>query len=201
MLIIIEESIDSEVILPLSLGLVLIIIKMKLFFFKNPSQHFIQVLISLVLATKVLFSFGQGVIISNCGYPVCLSFLVAPIDTPYITLDNHPVFNKIPIANSGFDTSMNFQNTVNQYVSCDSDLIIVLYPNPSQSNFRLQVLSCRDKKLTIHIYDVMGKLISIVYGKTNKIILIGKQLKSGIYFAEVFDGNNKKSITLEKINK
>ena len=173
---------------------------MKLFFLKNLSQHFIQVLISLVLVTKVLFSFGQGVVVSSCSYPACIPFLVASVDIHDNALDNRPVHGKSSVGVAGLIASVNMQNTGNLYVSCDSDLILVLYPNPSQTNFKLQVLSCQDKKLTIHIYDVAGKLISIIYGKTNKIIRIGGQLKSGIYFAEIFTNNNKKSITLEKIN-
>ena len=175
---------------------------MKSYLLKNRSQNFSQVFISLVLAIKTFFSFGQGVVVSNCSYPACVSFVVTSIDAHYkSTLDSLLVIKKSSIAESGLFTSVNLQNLRNPYNSCDSDLIVVLYPNPSQSNFRLQVLSCQDKKLAIHIFDVMGKLISIVYGKTNKIIRIGGQLKSGIYFAEIFTGNNKKSITLEKINK
>jgi hypothetical protein len=80
-------------------------------------------------------------------------------------------------------------------------LTVVASPNPSSSNFRIQVFSKSDEPVTVRILDNNGVVRSVtpLSSKIN-FIIVGSKLPTGIYMAEVIQGNNKKVVKLIKLN-
>jgi hypothetical protein len=66
-----------------------------------------------------------------------------------------------------------------------------IYPNPFQSETILRVSSLSEKMLSIRIRNATGALIFEGDGfKSNTPISLGKELSSGMYILEFFDGEN-----------
>lgn len=68
-----------------------------------------------------------------------------------------------------------------------------IYPNPSISDFTLQVNTQSPERITVKIYEVQGRLIKEINLSENKIIHIGQELKPGTYLIEVRQGNQIKT--------
>ena len=78
---------------------------------------------------------------------------------------------------------------------------VVVSPNPSSTDFKLQISSVKHEPVNIKIFDVTGSLQSEIKGKySGSEIRVGGQLKSGTYFAEIIKGNEKKLVKLIKLN-
>ena len=77
---------------------------------------------------------------------------------------------------------------------------LVVGPNPSSTDFRLNVLSNTNEAVSIRIFDMSGRTLQIV-NKVSKgqSVLVGSALKAGIYFAEANQGNNKVVVKLIKL--
>ncbi|WP_462219209.1 T9SS type A sorting domain-containing protein, partial [Ferruginibacter sp.] len=74
-------------------------------------------------------------------------------------------------------------------------------PNPSITDFRIQVISNSSEPVTVRLMDVNGvvKELSRVFTKTSSIN-VGANLVSGTYFAEVTQGVNRQVVKLIKLN-
>ena len=83
----------------------------------------------------------------------------------------------------------------------DSETLkVVVAPNPSSSDFRLQVLSNTNEAVTIQVIDISGKTMQTV----NKVskgqnVSVGSAFKAGVYFAEARQGNKKAVVKLVKL--
>jgi hypothetical protein len=78
---------------------------------------------------------------------------------------------------------------------------VVVSPNPSTSDFKLQISSAKHEPVNIKIFDVTGAVQSEIKGNySGSEIRVGGQLKSGTYFAEIIKGNEKKLLRLIKLN-
>jgi hypothetical protein len=78
---------------------------------------------------------------------------------------------------------------------------VTALPNPSSSNFTLYITGNGAETVVIRIMDISGKVISIT--KLNGSVAythLGGNLKGGIYFAEVIQGNNRRVLKLIKLN-
>ncbi len=77
-------------------------------------------------------------------------------------------------------------------------LQVNVYPNPTVSDFKLQVLSAGKQTINVRILDMQGreykKITVLPYQTTN----IGAELKAGAYFMEVRQGNEVKTVKLMK---
>ncbi len=74
-------------------------------------------------------------------------------------------------------------------------------PNPSRSDFRLQVLGSSNEPVTIRLFDITGKLIRQYSGLSkNAVLTLGGNLVAGTYLADVSQGANRKKIKLIKLN-
>src|SRR5206468_13107080 len=72
------------------------------------------------------------------------------------------------------------------------------FPNPTHSQFTLNFNNNTGRIINIRIMDVTGRVLLQL--KTNaQQITFGDQLKRGVYFAEVIDGNKNETITLVKL--
>ena len=79
-------------------------------------------------------------------------------------------------------------------------LKVVVAPNPSSTDFKLQVRSNTNEAVSIQIIDMSGKTMQTV----NRIskgqnVTVGSAFKAGVYFAEVKQGNTKTIVKLVKL--
>jgi hypothetical protein len=80
-------------------------------------------------------------------------------------------------------------------------LKVEAYPNPTTSDFTIQVISNSSEPVTVRLLDVTGvvKSVSMNNSKINTI-KVGADLPGGTYFAEVIQGANKQMVKLIKLN-
>lgn len=82
-------------------------------------------------------------------------------------------------------------------ISSDKSTAIA-YPNPSASEFTLQLLGYRAGKVSITVTDVMGRKLFIAEGDSHQQYRFGGNFKSGIYNVQVTQGDSKKTILVVK---
>jgi hypothetical protein len=54
------------------------------------------------------------------------------------------------------------------------------------------------EKIEIQLYDAAGRKIQTLSAKPNETVRFGEKLKTGVYIAQVIQGNKKESIKLIK---
>jgi hypothetical protein len=77
---------------------------------------------------------------------------------------------------------------------------VKVYPNPSSTDFNLQVISSSTEPISVRLMDANGIVL-----KTNPVVLkgtikLGSELRGGTYFAEVTQGKNHQTVKLVKLN-
>jgi len=78
---------------------------------------------------------------------------------------------------------------------------VFVSPNPSSTDFKLNIISPKHELVNIKIFDATGSLQSELKGKySGSESRVGSQLKSGTYFSEIIKGNETKVVTLIKLN-
>ncbi len=87
---------------------------------------------------------------------------------------------------------------------CDDDdkykLKVKVFPNPSRNYFRLQTSSNSSKKLTLQVYNQLGRLVETRSDfNANGIFQIGQFYSKGIYVAELVQGDERIVIKLVKL--
>ena len=75
-----------------------------------------------------------------------------------------------------------------------SNTISNLYPNPTSSDFTIDVTSEMDEEITLEVYDILGNLVisqkhQLVSGTNTMNTNIG-EFKNGMYFVRLTDGNS-----------
>ncbi len=82
------------------------------------------------------------------------------------------------------------------------ELKVNVFPNPSSTNFKLNIDSKSNERITIRILDMVGKEINVIqsYKTKSNTLQIGAALIAGTYFAEITQGNNKQIVKLVKLN-
>lgn len=73
-----------------------------------------------------------------------------------------------------------------------------LYPNPTASNFNLQVKTAIQQDILVTIMDVQGRFIKSFKTAPFQTLNIGSELKSGSYLVEVRQGNSVKTTRVVK---
>ena len=81
-----------------------------------------------------------------------------------------------------------------------NEIKLVAYPNPTNSNFQLNLINGTEEKVAIKIYDMMGRLLE--FHTVNSIELnnqkLGNNFPSGIYNVVVNQGEVSKSVRVIK---
>ena len=102
-------------------------------------------------------------------------------------------------------TSSSFQKDITsaentKVVEIKDGLSVIAYPNPTTSDFSIQVNSKSIEPVSVRLLDVTGviKAVGMNNLKTN-IIKVGADLPAGTYYAEVIQGTNKQIVKLIKI--
>ncbi len=77
-----------------------------------------------------------------------------------------------------------------------------IFPNPSSTNFKLNIDSKSNEPVTIRILDMVGKEINVIQSSKTKssVLQIGAALIAGTYFAEIKQGSNRQIVKLVKLN-
>ena len=70
-------------------------------------------------------------------------------------------------------------------------------PNPFNNRFTLEILSVDNSSVLVNIYDVLGRNVES-YNDVTEQTMLGVNLKTGVYFAEVIQGNNRQMIQIIK---
>src|SRR6185436_6390179 len=75
---------------------------------------------------------------------------------------------------------------------------VTVHPNPSSGDFVFEISNGTNEKISINVYDMIGKLV--VSGKINnaRFTIHNSQLAPGIYSAEIICGENKKDLKVIK---
>ena len=78
--------------------------------------------------------------------------------------------------------------------------LVRVYPNPSTSYFTINIETSNSKdKISIRLIDVAGRVVEVRNNLSgNQTLKIGNNLKAGLYFAEIRQGNSTKQIKLLK---
>ena len=95
----------------------------------------------------------------------------------------------------------NSKVTANTPEPATEEFRVIAYPNPSNSDFSLQVISGSTENISIRVTDAYGTVVkvnaSMMKGSTVKF---GSELQGGTYFAEVTQGANRQVVKLVKFN-
>ncbi len=75
---------------------------------------------------------------------------------------------------------------------------VKVFPNPSTSNFNIQVITANQQQVAVNIKDVQGRLIKSFKVAPYQTINLGAELKAGSYFLEVIQGNSLKTTRIVK---
>lgn len=74
---------------------------------------------------------------------------------------------------------------------------VVAYPNPSSSNFNLDITTSSAENVEVKVYDVLGRLIEEQHTK-EPTMKIGANYQSGTYILKVSQGENQKTLRVIK---
>jgi citrate lyase gamma subunit len=78
------------------------------------------------------------------------------------------------------------------------EFIVIAYPNPSSSEFTIDVQSSsKEKQFGVKVYDLLGRLIEEQHIK-EPTLKIGSNYQSGTYILQVSQGENQKTLQVIK---
>ncbi|WP_409416546.1 chondroitinase family polysaccharide lyase [Flavobacterium sp. PS2] len=77
-------------------------------------------------------------------------------------------------------------------------LKVIVAPNPTQTDFKINVKGNSTQGIYVLVFDALGRKIKTLKADYNQTIVLGSDLNSGIYFAEIHQGNNKRTVKLIK---
>ncbi|WP_264530911.1 polysaccharide lyase family 8 super-sandwich domain-containing protein [Flavobacterium sp. N502540] len=78
------------------------------------------------------------------------------------------------------------------------DLTVIVAPNPSQSDFKINVTAEPGQTIFVNVFDTLGKRVNILKSDYGQTIFLGSDWTPGIYFAEIRQGKQKKTVKLIK---
>ena len=68
---------------------------------------------------------------------------------------------------------------------------LVVYPNPSTTDFKVEVVTAGKEKINLRILDMQGRSFKQITVSPFQTIAIGADLKPGAYILECMQGNKK----------
>ena len=75
---------------------------------------------------------------------------------------------------------------------------VIAYPNPSTSYFAVAVNGGSNEKVTVKVYDVLGRLLNNIQSTDGQNITFGSDLPRGTYITVISQGTESKTIKLIK---
>jgi hypothetical protein len=98
----------------------------------------------------------------------------------------------------GIDPSTSVAVTEQQAIV--HQLAIKAFPNPTNSEFNVQLLSNNNiDKVQLRVMDIQGRTVEMMHNlNAGQVIQIGAAYRPGIYIVEMIQGNNRKQVKLLK---
>jgi hypothetical protein len=78
------------------------------------------------------------------------------------------------------------------------DFNIKAWPNPSNSEFTLDITGSSPEKVYIRVTNNYGQLVQQFTTTANEVVSFGEKLNAGVYYVEVRQGETKKLVKLVK---
>jgi hypothetical protein len=97
-----------------------------------------------------------------------------------------PAITKLP-----YSKTNNNQNN-------QSSMQVTVFPNPSKSNFNLQVTTANKEVVTARVLDLQGRFIKSIMVTPYQTQTLGSDLKAGVYLIEVRQGQQVKTMRVVK---
>ena len=116
----------------------------------------------------------------NCNTAPTSFASITPASKGYVVQNDLPVIAPIP-AKEVFD--------------------VIVYPNPTRTQFSIQIKGNDFTPVTVRLTDMSGRVVgsrSVV--AKGSVISFGSELKTGTYFAEIMQGDNRKVVKLMKLD-
>jgi hypothetical protein len=85
-----------------------------------------------------------------------------------------------------------------QVTSPAEAMSVKVFPNPTTTNFNLQVITAGTEAISVRLMDVQGRMLKTLKVSANQTVSIGSELKAGAYLVEVRQGNEVKTTRLMK---
>ena len=79
-----------------------------------------------------------------------------------------------------------------------SSMSVNVFPNPTTSNFNVQVITAGNESIKVRVLDIQGRQIKSITINPYETITIGAELKAGSYIIEVRQGKNIKTTRILK---
>jgi hypothetical protein len=79
-----------------------------------------------------------------------------------------------------------------------SPMEVKIFPNPTTSDFKLQVITADDEAIKVTISDASGRLVKTVNVNPFESVNLGAELKAGVYMVAVRKGNEVKTTRVVK---
>ncbi|MEN9963391.1 MAG: hypothetical protein RL582_486, partial [Bacteroidota bacterium] len=97
---------------------------------------------------------------------------------------------------NGCPPSIITKATITQIPS--GSMVVKVYPNPTTSQFNVQVNTTGSEEAVVRILDIQGRFVKSVKVAANQVIGLGAELKAGAYMLEVKQGNEVKTTRVIK---
>jgi len=117
---------------------------------------------------------------SGCGTSASKSTKLSNLARTCITPANLPV-TKAPVVNTPTES-----------------MSVKVFPNPSTTNFNVQVITAGNEEVSVRVLDIQGRFIKSVKVASGRTLNIGSELKAGAYFIEVRQGREVKTTRVLK---
>jgi Fe-S cluster biogenesis protein NfuA len=139
---------------------------------------------------------AHGDYVGNCN-PNCTAPQTRVATKEAVTEEKAPE-EKAPVEKTSID-KLSLDKTAVKKVSLSPVIFKVkVIPNPSDNYFTLNVETGSSEKITVTIYDVLGKTVKKIENNDSQFIRFGEDLKTGVYMAIVKQGNNTSTVKLVK---
>ena len=144
---------------------------------------------SRVIVVRYLLNVAAGTDSVRCSYNSdCGTGAVAKVKVPLLAaiLNCPPISGNIPVSKAP------------SVVTPIESMSVKLFPNPTTSNFNLQVVTAGKEEITARVLDIQGRFIQSVKVAPNQTLSLGSALKAGAYFIEVRQGKEVKTTRVMK---
>ena len=105
-----------------------------------------------------------------------------------------------PFARNGEEqqaTLSNIEKVVTTEITIDA-MDVKIFPNPSVSDFKLQVITSGKEEINVRVFEMQGRLLKEIKIAPYQTVNIGSDLRTGSYFIEVRQGKKVKTTKVIK---
>jgi hypothetical protein len=77
-------------------------------------------------------------------------------------------------------------------------MMVNVYPNPTTTDFKMQVITAAKEEISVRVLDIQGRLFNQFTVMPYQTVNLGAQLKAGAYLVEVRQGKQVKTTRVLK---